>query len=546
MDKLPRKPFCWGQEQQRSFDALKTAMINAPVLSYANFDMPFEVHVDASSTGLGAVLCQRHDEGLHVVAYASRGLRPSEVNYSAYKREFLALKWAITDKFHDYLYGSHFDVWTDSNPLTYVLSSAQLDATGHRWLSKLASFDFSVLYKPGKTNTDADGLSRIPAISNEEIEAICNFKTPEDGCVSCFPMTVDAAKQFEESGEPLVDTLNMNKLQSEDVNLSQIIDWKLHGVPPNVKFSTFSSVVARLARNLDKLVMINGVLFRRKQNDSQEINQLLVPSSCVEKVLHGLHDDIGHPGRDRTLSLIQSRFYWPGYTKDVENHVRQCFRGVCHKSRNLKAPVVPIITSQPMELVCLDYLLVEPSQGYEHLLVITDHFTKFARVIPTQNESAKTTAKALVDNFITQYGYPLRIHSDQGRNFESSLIKEMCNITSILKSRTTPYHPAGNGSCEKFNSTLLGLLGTLAVDKKSMWKEYLNLLVLAYNCTPHQTTGFAPYQLMFGRVPRLPIDSMFGLTNLEEISVLFLFCCQFERKNQLRSRTSSKEYETKG
>jgi len=90
----------------------------------------------------------------------------------------------------------------------------------------------------------------------------------------------------------------------------------------------------------------------------------------------------------------------------------------------------------------------------------------------------------------------------------------MCKLTGISKSRTTPYHPQGNGACEKFNSTLLGLLGTLAEDKKIRWKEYLNTLVFAYNCTPHQTTGFAPYELLFGRIPRLPIDFEFGLTKL--------------------------------
>ena len=110
-----------------------------------------------------------------MIAYASRCLKPSKVNYSAYKGEYLALKWAVTDKFHDYLYGAHFAVWTDNNPLTYVLTSVKLDATGHtcRWLAKLASFDFSIKYKSGKTNTDADSLSRIPETC-AEIKAICN------------------------------------------------------------------------------------------------------------------------------------------------------------------------------------------------------------------------------------------------------------------------------------------------------------------------------------------------------------------------------------
>ena len=111
-----------------------------------------------------------------------------------------------------------------------------------------------------------------------------------------------------------------------------------------------------------------------------------------------------------------------------------------------------------------------------------------------------------------------RIHSDQGRNFDSALIKQLCDLSGIAKSRTTPYHPEGNGACERFNSTLLGLLGTLASDKKSRWKEYLNTLVFAYNCTPHQSTGYTPYQLLFGRTPRLPVDFKFCIHKSEESS----------------------------
>ena len=508
-------PFHWGEEELKSFESLKQAMVNSPVLAYADYRLPFEVHVDASAVGLGAVLCQKREDKLHVVAYASRSLKPSEVNYSAYKREFLALKWAITDKFFDYLYGARFVVWTDSNPLTYVLTSAKLDATGHRWLAKLSSFDFSIKYKAGKTNTDADSLSRLPEIyiSNEITKAVCTSFDSDEACVSYMPVSVKVVKELEES--PVVESLDMTKLQNEDANLAQVINWKVNGERPKKNdLMGVSGSVVRLVRDWDKLSLVDSVLVRTIQTNKSNVSQVVIPSSCVGRVLKALHDDIGHPGRDRTLSLVQARFYWPGYTKDVNNYVHQCFRCVCRKAKTQKEPIVPIITSQPLELVCVDYLLVEPSQGYEHLLVITDHFTKFARVIPTKNESAKTTAKALLENFINLYGYPQRIHSDQGRNFESNLIKEICNLTGIVKSRTTPYHPQGNGACERLNSTLLGLLGTLAEEQKGKWKEYLNTLVFAYNCTPHKTTGFAPYELLFGRVPHLPIDAEFGVPNL--------------------------------
>ena len=104
--------------------------------------LPFIVHTDASSLGLGAVLYQRQEGKERVIAYASRGLKPSERNFPAHRREFLALKWAVTHKFHDYLYGNSFEVVTDNNPLTYILSKAKLDATSHRWVSALALLRF--------------------------------------------------------------------------------------------------------------------------------------------------------------------------------------------------------------------------------------------------------------------------------------------------------------------------------------------------------------------------------------------------------------------
>ena len=151
----------WGEAQQAAFTVLKEKLTNPPILAYADYSKPFIIHTDACGQGLGAVLYQKQDGVEKVIAYASRGLRPSERKYPAHKLEFLALKWAVTDKFHDYLMGNSFEVVTDSNPLTYVLSSAKLDATGHRWVSALANYNFTIRYRSGKQNQDADALSRL-------------------------------------------------------------------------------------------------------------------------------------------------------------------------------------------------------------------------------------------------------------------------------------------------------------------------------------------------------------------------------------------------
>lgn len=160
----PDTPFGdkWDQQCQEAFEMLIQRLTTAPTLLFADYSAPFVLHTDASTSGLGAALYQQNNGRLQPVAYASRGLSKSEANYPAHKLEFLALKWAVTDKFSDYLYGNHFTVLTDNNPLTYVLTTAKLDATGHRWLAALATFDFDIKYKPGKQNQDADGLSRRP------------------------------------------------------------------------------------------------------------------------------------------------------------------------------------------------------------------------------------------------------------------------------------------------------------------------------------------------------------------------------------------------
>lgn len=160
-----RTPVTWTTEHQTVLSKLVEMLINPPILAYPDFDCPFVLHRDASNEGLGAVLYQSQNNKLRVIGYGSRTLTPAERNYHLHsgKLEFLALKWAICDKFRDYLYyAPTFTVYTDNNPLTYVLSSARLNAVGHRWVGELADFHFDVKYRPGKRNADADMLSRYP------------------------------------------------------------------------------------------------------------------------------------------------------------------------------------------------------------------------------------------------------------------------------------------------------------------------------------------------------------------------------------------------
>lgn len=161
----------WTPQCEESFEALKSRLVSAPVLAYADFSRPFILEIDASYSGLGAVLSQETDSGIRPVAYASRGLRPTErnmSNYSSMKLEFLGLKWAMTEKFREYLLGHKCIVFTDNNPLSY-LQSSKLGATEHRWAAQLASFDFDIKYRSGRSNRNADALSRQHAPGSHQL-----------------------------------------------------------------------------------------------------------------------------------------------------------------------------------------------------------------------------------------------------------------------------------------------------------------------------------------------------------------------------------------
>ena len=157
----PNQQISWTSAHQSALERLIQCLVNVPVMAYPEPNSPFVFHTDASESGLGAVLYQQQNDILRVIAYGSRTLTTAEKNYHLHsgKLEFLALKWAICEQFRDYLYyAPSFVVFTDNNPLTYVLSSAKLNATGLRWVRELADFTFTIRYRPGKANADADTL----------------------------------------------------------------------------------------------------------------------------------------------------------------------------------------------------------------------------------------------------------------------------------------------------------------------------------------------------------------------------------------------------
>ncbi|KAL2090434.1 hypothetical protein ACEWY4_015122 [Coilia grayii] len=205
--------------------------------------------------------------------------------------------------------------------------------------------------------------------------------------------------------------------------------------------------------------------------------------------------------------------------REVRYYVKNCGRCVLSKTPEpaARAPMESIKTTAPLELVCIDFWSAEDHNNKSvDVLVITDHFTKLAHAFPCRDQTAKKVARTLWDKFFCVYGFPKRIHSDQGTSFESDLITELLELAGVSKSHTTPYHPMGNGGTERFNRTLGSMLRSLPPRQKHKWPQMVQTMTFVYNCTAHETTGFAPFYLMFGRVPRLPVDLMFRSVLLDD------------------------------
>ena len=447
----------------------------------------------------------------------------------------------------------------DNNPLCYIKSS-KLGATQICWLSELTLYDFDIVYHTGKSNLVVDTLSCHPEVK-EETEKETPPKNDYDERIAVSYQVEEqggriSSAEFNQAISELVDGTKIDKklkdcihimdiakekldgkttkvatalvnlfdsikpkemaeFQCQDNQIAPIITYVEEDQKPSKKFTyqIRSKLACKLALQWDRLILKQGILHRLYIFNEIEYHQLVLPQWYHRKVITALHDHMGHQGIDKTMDLLGERVYWPSMVKDTQNWVTNCHH--CQIAwgdyNQPKTNIGHLEAHNPLYLVCLDFTKINPSKtGKENVLVITNAFTKFSLAVCTPNQTAKTVAKILVEKWFHIYGVPSRIHSDQGRCFDSNIIKALCKMYGIEQSFTSQYNPCGNAFCEHFNQTFFSLLKTLKAEEKADWPSHLPALVFTYNATPHASTGYQPYQLMFGRRAPAPCDNWLG------------------------------------
>ena len=289
----------------------------------------------------------------------------------------------------------------------YILTSAKLDATGQRWVASLANYDFQIFYKSGKTNIEVDALSRIPRDGHTMLD-----KPTVKAIMSGIPYTDWSDYNLNPSNMVCKSTqMVVHKKSRDDWKIEQednpIIGPVIEAIQNKTSNTTgFSDESKRLFQNRSHLLFRCGLLYRKIFDGQQQENkfQFVLPKSYWKQSLEACHDNVGHLGIERTTSLLRDRFYWPSMIEDIEHHIKSCPHCLRFKTQPEKAELNPIIATRPLELVHIDYLTIKAPKGYKsdkdiNVLVITDHFTRYAQAHVTPSQKAHVVAKTLWEHF---------------------------------------------------------------------------------------------------------------------------------------------------
>ena len=537
-------------EAMKAFKLLQAEIASRPVMAYPNKEGKFHLYVDAAlgdskhQGGLGAVLMQDQPAGVkRPVAFASRRLTKHERNYPPFLAEMAAAVYGM-DQFVHHLTGRHFYLYTDHKPL--VRLNTAHTKTLNRLQVRMNELHPTLRHINGQDNVVADFLSRYNGFNKQPNDDSPDTVNNLNDAVASISHTSDAAMINRIDATPF----RMSLLQRLDPDIRDTFNT----VKQHTRKSSFNSpLMFRPSASEREYTVINNVLYTSVKNRRGFITdshlRVVTPQSMIKEILVEAHNSRsgGHAGKFKTIERIREEFWWPGMDKHVEAHLKHCT--TCQRVTNKgQLPPPPPQdfpqTSQPNERIHIDLFgpLKNSVHGNNYVLVITDAFTKFARVVPTNGKAAPIIAQALLDHMHT-FGVPQSIVSDQGLEFCNALQRTIWDSLNIEHKPTTPYHPQCNGAAEVFNKTMKHYLATAIADSDDStldWELYLGPLMLSYNTAISASTKVSPFQALFAYNPRLPLwDTEFHADEDPDIDKPFpQFLAQLRRAQALARKVA--------
>ncbi len=510
-----RHEFHWGLEQQYAFDQFKHVLTTYPLfLEYPDLSTPFVLTTDASDIGIGGILRQDTPTGTKINYFKSRILTDTEQKYDTFEKEALAIYWCISE-LRSYIGDANFVVETDHKPLENFHLKQINNKRVMNWLFKLQDIIpqiITIKYRKGANNTAADYISRhFPSSSSHS-----NHDTPKLSAV----VTRAQAKLTDQSRSSDIPTSppspTSQTLSSNNQSSNQIHDFSWHRIRTEQTLdSSTQHIIMKLQRTPQhqSLRFHDGMLFKILHRNGRQIAVPYIPSSLISELLYTHHDHplSGHFGLIRTWNNLKNKYYWPNMKHVISQYIKSChkcsqFNVSRQKPPGLLQPIEP--PNDVFQIIGMDWW--GPTQtslaGNRYVLVITDRLSNYviARASPTN--TAQDTARILMEELILIHGPPDKIITDQGLHFKNELLQAISILIGSKHVFSTTYHPQTNGQTERWNSTFSAQLAKYCNTDHNNWDIYLPSIVYAYNHGVHQTTGFTPYQLAFGRTPRNSFD----------------------------------------